>query len=108
VEEVALTIPSLWADHHVLAVRDVLCPLEGVETVAASALNRRVTVAHDPARVTPGQIVASLAQAGYAVGDDAAGATDVAAEPPTWAGNGSRVTVTNPVDLAMSGDYRKY
>ena len=43
-----------------------------------------------------------------AVDDDAAGAADLADEPPSWAGNGSRVTVTNPVDLAMSGDYRKY
>ena len=32
-EEAVLTIPSLWADHHILAVRDALCPLDGVETV---------------------------------------------------------------------------
>ena len=107
-EEVVLTIPSLWADHHILSVRDAICPLDGVENVVASAQDRRATITYDPARVTPEQIVAGLAQAGYAVGDDAAGATDVAAEPPTWAGNGSRVAVTNPVDLAMSGDYRKY
>lgn len=107
-EEVVLTIPSLWADHHILAVRDALCPLEGVETVDASALSRRATVTYDPARVTPEQMVASLDQAGYAVGDAAGGAPDVADEAPPWAGNGSRVTVTNPVDLAMSGDYRKY
>jgi len=108
VEEVVLTIPSLWADHHILAVRDALCPMDGVENVDASALDRRATVTYDPARVTFEQIVESLAKAGYAVGDAASGAPDVADEAPTWAGNGSRVTVTNPVDLAMSGDYRKY
>ena len=106
-EELVLTIPSLWADHHVLAVRDALLCLEGVETVAASALSHRATVGYDPARATPEEIVAGLAEAGYAAGGEAA-AAKVADEPPTWAGNGSRVTMTNPVDLAMSGDYRKY
>ena len=51
-EEVVLTIPSLWADHHILAVRDALCPMDGVENVDASALDRRATVTYDPARVT--------------------------------------------------------
>ena len=107
-EEAVLTIPSLWADHHILAVRDALCPLDGVESVLASALNRTATVTYDPAKLTPEQLVASLAKAGYAVGDGAGDDASAADEPQGWAGNGSRVAVTNPVDLAMSGDYSKY
>ncbi len=112
-EETVLSIPLLWADHHVLAVRDALLSVEGVRQVEASALHHSATVAYDPAKTAPEGIVAALREAGYAVGDEttdggAAGETPAAGEPRSWAGNGSRVTATNPVDLAMSGDYRKY
>jgi hypothetical protein len=36
-KKVVLDIPTLWADHHVLKVRDALVNLEGVEEVFASS-----------------------------------------------------------------------
>lgn len=107
-EKAVFAIPSLWADHHTLAVRDVLCSLDGVEDVLASALHRRATVIYDSTMITPELMAESLDSAGYPVGADAIGHTSLADTSSSWSGNSSRVTVTNPVDLAMSGDYRKY
>jgi copper chaperone CopZ len=110
VEETVLSIPLLWADHHVLAVRGAILSVEGIEQLEVSALHHTATVAYDPAKTAPETIVAALREAGYAVGDE----DDVATVPPaveaarSWAASGSRVTATNPVDLAMSGDHRKY
>jgi hypothetical protein len=60
-----------------------------------------------PAQTTPDAIAKSLTAAGYTPGalDAADGALQ---NKPAWATGGLRVTVTNPVDQAMSGDYRKY
>ena len=107
-EKAVFAIPSLWADHHTLAVRDALCPLEGVEDVVASSLECRATVVYDSSRITPERMVESLRSAGYPVGDDMGGATSPPDTSSSWSSNASRITVTNPVDLAMSGDYRKY
>jgi copper chaperone CopZ len=106
-QELALTIPALWADHHVIALRETLTALPGVAAVAASAMERRVRIDYDPAQITPDAIAKSLVAAGYAPGEvdvDIAAASN----KPAWATGGLRVTVTNPVDQAMSGDYRKY
>ena len=107
-EKAVFALPSLWADHHTLAVRDALCSLDGVEEVVASALECRATVVYDSSRITPERLVESLGSAGYRVGDGVAGATSPPDARSSWSGNASRITVTNPVDLAMSGDYRKY
>ena len=77
-----------------------------------SALHHTATVAYDPARTSAEAIVAALSDAGYAIGDvtdDAPVGKELAADAArAWAASGSRVTATNPVDLAMSGDHRKY
>ncbi len=109
-EETVLNIPLLWADHHVLAVRGAILSVEGIGKLEVSALQHTATIAYDPTKTAPEAIVAALSQAGYAVGDD----DDAPVVPPaveaarSWAASGSRVTATNPVDLAMSGDHRKY
>ena len=106
-EEFSLSIPSLWGDHHVVAVRDILYSLEGVERVDASSMRHQVCVTFDPESITRERIVESLAGSGYA--PDAAGeGGEAAPQPSSWGRCGSRITETNPVDLAMSGDHRKY
>ena len=111
-EETVLTIPLLWADHHTLAVRGAILSLEGIEKLEVSALHHTATIAYDPAKTTREAIVAALSDAGYALGDvtdDAPTGKALAADAArAWATSGSRVTATNPVDLAMSGDHRKY
>lgn len=106
-EELTLVIPGMWADHHVLAVRDLLREDDAVMSTTASALERAVRVEYDAKRTDPQRIADLLAEGGYVCGEP-----EEAAGPPTnkpaWTTAGVRVTTTNAVDLAMSGDHRKY
>lgn len=105
-EELLLTVPAMWADHHVLAARRLLTRLDGVRAVAASSLGRRVSVTFAPGKVDHETIIAALTAGGYEPGDlEAAPAPERA--KPAWT-HAPRVTTTDPDDLALSGDYRQY
>ena len=109
--KVVLEVPILWADHHVLKVRDALTALEGVESVYASSGWKQVLVNYDADETNPAVIEKSLAEAGYPVGE---GEMPVLALPgtrlrdPQWAVMGLRMTETNQADLEMSGEFRRY
>ncbi len=105
-ESVVVPVPALWADHHVLAVRETLSAQPGVQRVEASSRDRRVTIEFDPAQTDGAALEAALAAAGYETG--AARPPEPRKDKPAWAGSGVRVTATNQLDLSMSGDYRKY
>ena len=110
-EKVVLEVPTLWADHHVLKVRDALASLEGVEDVYASSAWKQVLVSYDPGKTDPAAIESALAEAGYRVGE---GEVPVLVQPtdirrdPQWGVLGARATETNRVDLEMSGEFRRY
>lgn len=106
-EKASFTIPALWADHHVLAVRDVLAQAPGVSNVVASAMNKSVALDFDPAVTSPEAISKALAAAGYMPGG-LPHAGEAPRKKAEWDASGYRVTVTNMADLAMSGDFRKY
>jgi hypothetical protein len=106
-EELTLAVPGMWADHHVLAVRDLLREDDAVTSTTASALTGVVRVEYDASRTDPQRIAALLAQGGYACGEPEA-AEGPPTDKPAWLTAGVRVTTTNAVDLAMSGDHRKY
>jgi copper chaperone CopZ len=106
-EQLALSVPGMWADHHVIAVRGLLREVEGVEVAGASARDAAVRLEYDPAKTDPQKIAAGLERAGYPVGE-AAEAEAPPTDKPAWASAGVRVTTTDPADLAMSGDHRKY
>ncbi len=108
-EQLALQIPKMWADHHVLAVRKVLSGLNGIQEVEASAARKRVCLSYDPSVVGRDKVLQALQSAGY----DSTEAQFP--EPPANKDSGSawfvrdlRVTQTNRTDLEMSGDFRKY
>jgi copper chaperone CopZ len=106
-EELTLAVPGMWADHHVLAVRDLLREDDAVAFTDASALERTVRIEFDGSRTDRQRITTLLAQGGYACGEP----EDAARPPldkPAWATAGVRVTTTNAFDLTMSGDHRKY
>ena len=106
-EQLALNVPGMWADHHVIVVRGLLRETEGVEVTGASAMDATVRLEFDPAKTDAQKITAQLEDAGYTVG----GAADAEAPPtdkPAWLTAGVRVTMTDQADLAMSGDHRKY
>lgn len=110
-EKVVLDVPMLWADHHVLKVRDALVKLEGVEDVYASSAWKQVLVAYEDGKTDVAALEEALTKAGYPVGE---GETPVLVQPgekrrdPQWKGLGFRTTQTNRVDLEMSGEFRKY
>ncbi len=106
-EDLTLAVPGLWADHHVLAVLDLFEEEQGVTVVAASALDRSVRLSFDPQQTDAKRLTARLEDAGYDVGEAPPGEAPPP-DKPAWASAGVRVTTTNPADLTMSGDHRKY
>ncbi len=110
-KKVALGVPTLWADHHVLKVLGVLNRLEGVEDVYASSAWKQVLVTYDGDMIDQAAVEKVLAEAGYPVG---AGEVPVLAQPtenrkdPQWQEAGMRMTETNQGDLKMSGEFRNY
>ena len=59
-----ISVPTMYADHHVLKVRQILGELDGVSNVVASSAGRRVTVETDDG-LTPQQVSRVLERAGY-------------------------------------------
>jgi copper chaperone CopZ len=109
-DRVTFNIPALWADHHVLAVREALGQVSGVEEVIASSLYKDVLIKYDPATVTPDALAGALTQAGFAIAKEPAlptypKRTDDASD---WFQFQERITETDMRDLIMSGDHRKY
>ena len=68
-DKVTLTVPAMFADHHVTKVKRVLSPLAGVENVVASSAFKEVVVEFDPAKTSPDALVKALTEAGYAPGE---------------------------------------
>jgi len=110
-EKVVFDVPSLWADHHVLKVRDALAKLKGVEDVYASSAWKQVMVKYDAATIDDAAIQEALAEAGYPVGE---GGVPILVEPtdirrdPHWEKLGVRLAATSDVDREMAGEFRRY
>ncbi len=109
-DKVTFNIPAMWADHHVLAVRETLGQVPGVGEVIASAMYKDVLVKYDPATVTPEALTSTLAQAGYEI----ARSPELPTHPERtddasdWFQFQERITETDMRDLEMSGDHRMY
>jgi len=108
-EKTVLSVPKMWADHHVLKVREVLTKLDGVQDVYASSAWKQVVVEHDPGKLSESALVAALAEAGYEAGESVElTGTRLSDGDPAWEELGVRVTKTNRRDLELSGDFRRY
>ena len=110
-ENVLFDVPSMYADHHVIAVRQALLAVPGVEDVWASSAWQQVQVTYNPAAISPGDLGRVLEQAGYSVSNGhvpPAPAPGPHAKDPAWDALGVRVTHTQQADLAMSGEFRRY
>jgi copper chaperone CopZ len=104
-----LTVPRLWADHHVLKVREVLAALNGINDVYASAAWKQVLVQYDGDQLDESAIVAALTDAGYAVSEELGlEGTRLSKGDPAWEQLDVRVTKTDQRDLILSGDFRRY
>lgn len=104
-----LSVASMYADHHVSRVRNILGALDGVQEIQASAALREVTVKHGK-EVDKKDLTQALENAGYTVGKP----KEIAEQEPSCFGDPSwyecapRCIKTEDVDLEMSGDFRKY
>lgn len=109
-EKTVLHVPKMYADHHVLAVREALLPLDGVEEVMASSAFKRVVVGYDSTRLEPNAIEEALRAAGYGPGEDweILSPLEGKEDDSAWFKTIGRITETNILDLKMSGDFRKY
>lgn len=109
-ESVSFEIPNLYADHHVLKVREILGQIAGVGDVYASSAFKRVTISFDPGEVSAEALEQALDRAGYGINECL-----YCVNPPPSKADGSfwhtarlRDADTNPLDIEMSGDFRKY
>ncbi len=108
-DKITLTVPALYADHHVLAVKRLIAPLPGVENVIASSAFKEVTIEFDPSKTNRQALAQALTAAGYVPGVEPVVEKSPNATPdPAWEALGVRATETNPVDLRLSGEFRKY
>ncbi len=109
-KKTVMNVPKMWADHHVLKVREVLMALDGVQDVYASSAWKQVMVRFDAGKVTESAVAEALTGAGYTVGEaleiDGAPTSDTG--DPAWKKLGVRITKTNQRDLELSGDFRRY
>ncbi len=103
-----LSVPSMYADHHVSAVRKALSGLQGVQDVEASAAFRQVSVKHTK-ELDKRVLEQALKKAGYPVGEEKPGDQEPSRlGDPAWYECGARSIKTHEADLQMSGDFRKY
>jgi copper chaperone CopZ len=68
-DNLVLTIPTLYGDHHTLAVRRILGEIPGVTNVLVSAATRQASLAFDPGKSSRPAIEKALADQGYAPGE---------------------------------------
>ena len=107
---ITLSAPAMFADHHVLQVRQALFSLEGVDDVYASSAWQVVIVSYNPDQVEVPAIERALAEAGYASDKTTPvlAQSGVQEQDPAWHLLGVRATQTNEADLKMSGEFRRY
>ena len=104
-ERVSLSAPTMYADHHVLKVREVLLALQGIEDVIASSAWQTVIVSYDPDKIEAPAIEEALSKAGYG-SDQMTPVLAVEGEQskdPAWAALGVRITQTNGTDRDKYG-----
>ncbi|OGO15447.1 MAG: hypothetical protein A2Y93_07955 [Chloroflexi bacterium RBG_13_68_17] len=67
-EKLQLTIPTLYGDHHTLAVRAVLEKMEGISSLFVSPGRHQIALQFDPKKVKREAIEQALAAQGYEAG----------------------------------------
>jgi excisionase family DNA binding protein len=111
-EELIVGVPTMYADHHVLAVRNALLGMDGVAEVEASSAFKTVRVQFDSSQVTAQMVFVALMDAGYPPAGLGDGRITVPVSEgksdPAWEALAMRTVETNPTDLSMSGEFRKY
>jgi copper chaperone CopZ len=105
-----IPVPAMYADHHVLRLREALLGLKGVSEVTASAARRTVAVGYDEKATSEESVREAIAAAGY--GPDQSPAMNQFPkrheDGSAWYQVLDRKTVTEIKDREMAGDFRRY
>jgi copper chaperone CopZ len=83
-ENLVLSLPAMYADHHVTEVRRILMKLPGVTAVFASSAFQSAEISFKQDLISAKQITAALDSAGY-LGDLTA-YVEASAAPSDWTG----------------------
>ena len=110
-EKTVLNLPTLYADHHVMILRETLLAMEGVSEAYVSSAWKQAVITYDPGKTDAAAIEAAVVAAGYPVGEAELPVLverESIGRDPQWVKFDTRVSKTNPVDLEMSGEHRRY
>lgn len=110
-EKTVLNLPTLYADHHVMILREALLDVDGVKEVYASSAWKQAVVTFDPKQTDPSAIEGAAVAAGYPVGEAETPILvkrEIIGRDPQWEKQDIRVSKTNEADLEMSGEHRRY
>ena len=109
-KNIVIDVPAMYADHHVLRVREALLGIQGVGEVVASSARRTVAVSFDEKATSLEAIRDALSSAGYPPEQ-----MPEMIEFPKRHEDGSawytvldRITITERKDREMAGDFRRY
>jgi len=97
-EKVTLNVPGMYGDHHVLAVRDILGRLPGVEDIYASSAFKQVVVKFDPAKAKPADFEGALSAQGYGQNEEPAPAVVIETPAQRWQGGAQFVVASGIAD----------
>ena len=107
-ERLSFEVPGLYADHQVPLVKEKVESLPGVGQVQVSATFGLVIIEVDAEQTRTSLVKEALE------GLDLQGEGEMVTPPPAdkgdpaWFRVGSRNTQTNPQEITMSGEFRKY
>jgi len=109
-KDAVIDVPSMYADHHVLRVREALLGLSGVSEVRASAARRKILVRFDEAQTSQDAVEDALKAVGYLLGQapPIGGFPERHKDGSAWNTVAQRATTTEQKDREMAGDFRRY
>jgi copper chaperone CopZ len=67
-QQESFSLPSMYGDHHVIRVRQIVAALAGVAEIRASAAQQTLVVKFAPGQLSAERIRAALAEGGFAPG----------------------------------------
>ncbi len=91
IQQESFSIPTMYGDHHVSRVRQIVTALPGITDIRASASRKKLTLKFDAGLVSVESISTALAQGGFAPG----------AQPVEAAGSGDDLPIVMAADLVQ-------
>jgi hypothetical protein len=97
-DKVVLNVPGMYGDHHVLAVRDMLGKLPGVENILATSAFKQVIVWYDAAKAKPADFESVLAAQGYGQSEEPAPVVVIETPAQRWQAGAQFVVASGIAD----------